>query len=366
MNQPQSDRTIAIVANEIGDDSSIGSIAAWDAHEALARGWNVIAVCERLDPELSHRVLHVPLFVPPRIHLVKYAAGRATTRWALRDQRPDVVVTHQPQSAAISDVWNVHYLERSALDADRLDVSRGAKAKIKARLRRGVVALEDRYVRRLPPSTRVMFCSDLMRDTFEREYGAPPNQIVVPNPAPVGVDQLAAPDLISRSRLLPGATGPVLGFLGGTDPRKGLDTLLAALELEGNLSAVVAGASLDVPPHPRTAALGYLRDVRDLLDVVDALVVPSRFEPFGLVVVEAAARGVPVIVSPAVGAASLVVEYGAGVLWDGSSPLAPLAHEVTEHRARYAAGGAALTQALDRDRLADRRFAEYELIAERR
>ncbi len=361
--------TLAIVANTIGDSTSIGSIAGWDAREALRRGWDVLAVCEHLDPVLAgDGVDHRPLYVPPRLHAVQYAAGRATVRRALRRSlrrrgRP-VVVTHQPQSAAIADVWNVHYLERAAR-AVRGPARPGWKGRA-ADASGGVVAgLEDRFVRALPPTTRVLFCSRPLAEEFARRYGAPPSHAVVPNPAPGPPDPIEAPDRARRTALVGGHRGPVVGFLGGDDPRKGGDLLQAAVAREPELLALVAGHGA-ASAGPRVVGLGHLDDVRDLLDVVDALVVPSRFEPFGLVVVEAAARGVPVILTPAVGSAPLVVEHGAGLLWDGRAPLLPLVRRAIEDRPRLRAGGVALARALDRDAVADLRFAEFEAAAARR
>lgn len=55
-----------------------------------------------------------------------------------------------------------------------------------------------------------------------------------------------------------------------------------------------------------------LSDMSEFWAAVDVLAVPSRFEPFGMVVTEAAVREIPVVVTPEVGAADLVRTHTAG------------------------------------------------------
>ncbi|WIB67969.1 glycosyltransferase family 4 protein [Curtobacterium sp. MCBD17_035] len=109
----------------------------------------------------------------------------------------------------------------------------------------------------------------------------------------------------SRRRLL---------FLGQISYRKGIPTLLAAAvgeDFELKLVGPVVEPHLlrDLPQNvTHTAALPAER-LGALFDQVDALVLPSVEDAFGLVVPEALAAGLPVIASTAVGAASVI---GAG------------------------------------------------------
>jgi len=66
--------------------------------------------------------------------------------------------------------------------------------------------------------------------------------------------------------------------------------------------------------YPPRSRMGIV----ELLDASDLLLVPSPYESFGLVVLEAAARGVPVLVARTVGAASIVNAFGAGRTCDFS------------------------------------------------
>lgn len=77
-------------------------------------------------------------------------------------------------------------------------------------------------------------------------------------------------------------------------------------------------------PYPQLAAqlglsarvhfLGYQRDMAELMRAVDFFVFPSHYEPFGLVVIEAMASGLPVITATTTGAAELVTPKSGIVL----------------------------------------------------
>jgi glycosyltransferase involved in cell wall biosynthesis len=111
--------------------------------------------------------------------------------------------------------------------------------------------------------------------------------------------------------------------------------------------------------------MGHLADVRELLDVIDVLLVPSRFEPFGMVVVEAAARGVPVLVSPGVGAAPLLLEAGAGAEWIPTNPLRPAIDALLGRDKDVVTAGRRLVDAVDPLLLADQLFVHLDEAADR-
>jgi len=100
--------------------------------------------------------------------------------------------------------------------------------------------------------------------------------------------------------------------------RKGLDELLNAM---GRLDPkrfelLVAGEQmpgrLALPENVHY--LGYVQNLSGLYSAVDYTVLPSHYEPFGLVVVESLHCGTPVLVSKMVGAAELLNDQEAVVL----------------------------------------------------
>jgi D-inositol-3-phosphate glycosyltransferase len=174
-----------------------------------------------------------------------------------------------------------------------------------------------------------------------RLYDAQPSRIEL---VPPGVEHAffsPGPRAGARSALGLG-DHPVLLFAGRIQPLKGVDVAVAALAALGDTDAVlvvVGGASgVDGPAevervHKLCADLGVADRVRfvepqphHLLSTyyraADDVLVPSRSESFGLVALEAAACGVPVVAS-AVGGLRTLVDHGrTGFLVEGRDPSA--------------------------------------------
>ncbi len=117
-------------------------------------------------------------------------------------------------------------------------------------------------------------------------------------------------------------------FVGRLDQQKGVDVLWRALEKLGpGAHALVAGAAVladDAAAQlPRNATLvGWVGpgELETLFAQAELLVVPSRWEGFGLVAAEAMRSGLPVVAS-AVGGLTEVVEHGVtGLLVEPGSP----------------------------------------------
>jgi glycosyltransferase involved in cell wall biosynthesis len=118
-----------------------------------------------------------------------------------------------------------------------------------------------------------------------------------------------------------GRSGPDTRFLfvGRLIERKGLEVLFRAFERfpggelwiagDGPLAEIAAAAAA---ADPRIRILGHVdgQDLPALYADVDALIVPSLYEPWGLVVHEGLGNGIPVIASDQVAAADDLVEPG--------------------------------------------------------
>ncbi len=133
------------------------------------------------------------------------------------------------------------------------------------------------------------------RDVTET-LGVPPERVRVAHPAAKNVFR---PDG-ARADL----DGPYILTVATLEPRKNLQTLVEAHRLlDGDLLLAVVGAegwgeqpSLD---NPRIRRLGYVSDeeLARLYRGATVVVYPSRFEGFGIPVIEAMACGVPVVTS---------------------------------------------------------------------
>ncbi len=158
---------------------------------------------------------------------------------------------------------------------------------------------------------------------------------------------------------VPGAArvveGEYLLFLGRLHPIKGLDLLLEAYALAPSLpQLVIAGPSLDGYREQLVATskrLGLENKVRFIDDVQGpkksallrdsrTLVLPSLSENFGVVVVEAAGHGTPVVVANTVGIAEFVEQDDAGLVFsrDGKQLSQALLKVVNEPNDRWKGG----------------------------
>lgn len=169
---------------------------------------------------------------------------------------------------------------------------------------------------------RVLVCSKYMGREVGALLGVPaakteviPNGVDLPHWSPKPVEVAAA-----RSRY--GGSGPLIGFAGRLVYEKGVHHLLHAIpELRRRhpgLRVVIAGdgpqrgeleataGRLDLQREVSFTGFVPARGLSSTMACTDAMVVPSIYEPFGLVALEAAAAGAPLAVSETGGLAEIV------------------------------------------------------------
>jgi glycosyltransferase involved in cell wall biosynthesis len=153
------------------------------------------------------------------------------------------------------------------------------------------------------------------------------------------------------TRSVAGSTDPVVLFVGRERERKGLDVLLDAFR---RLRTAVARAELwvvGVDPRTELAGVRVFGSVRDreelraLYRQARVFALPARFEPYGLVLLEAMSQGVP-CVGTRVGAIPEIVSDGETGLLVPAGDAQALADALLEYLAdperAQAAGEAAL------------------------
>jgi D-inositol-3-phosphate glycosyltransferase len=191
-------------------------------------------------------------------------------------------------------------------------------------------------------ATAIVTASDHERMLLERYYGADPARM---HTIPCGVDLTTFRPLdreASRLRLALDPSGPVILWVGRLERLKGVDILVsAAAQLdERNFTLLVVGGderahSLRVELEQQARAEGIAANVRFVgavahdelptyYSAADVCVVPSYYESFGLVAVEAMACGTPVVASRVGGLVSTVTDGVTGYLipWRCPEPFA--------------------------------------------
>jgi UDP-glucose:(heptosyl)LPS alpha-1,3-glucosyltransferase len=163
--------------------------------------------------------------------------------------------------------------------------------------------------------------SELVRGDLIRQFHLAPEKVATLyngvdcerlRPAGPGA---ARAELRARFRVADGAA--LVLFVGNGFARKGLGFLIEAWRrVEAGANLLVVGADRAARSYQLQAARAGLGDrvhfagpqpqVERIFQAADALALPSLFEPFGNVVMEAMASGLPVLVSADAGAAELL------------------------------------------------------------
>jgi glycosyltransferase involved in cell wall biosynthesis len=166
------------------------------------------------------------------------------------------------------------------------------------------------------------------RDVADTVLGSAHHATVIPNAisAPAAVDQGRGQTLLDCLGVPRGS--PVLGYAGRLDPEKGvhrlLEVLLRVSEQEPSARLLIAGVSPFRPDDAvrdleevaarlglehRVHLLGRLPDLASFYDALTLFAHPAPREPFGLVILEALAHGVPVVAFKAGGPCEILAAF---------------------------------------------------------
>jgi glycogen(starch) synthase len=188
-------------------------------------------------------------------------------------------------------------------------------------------------------AVRVVVCSDYMKWEVGRLLDLPAERTdVVHN----GVDVLrwhARPRAVAAARhRFAGTDAPLVSYAGRLVYEKGVQHLIAALpqlrQRHPELRIVIAGdgpyrgelegAAAALGLDGAVTFAGFLggHDLTALMGASDCYVVPSIYEPFGMVALEAAAVGTPVAVADTGGLAEIVEHGVTGVKFGAQDPTA--------------------------------------------
>ncbi len=176
---------------------------------------------------------------------------------------------------------------------------------------------------------RVICISNMVRQDVQRFYGVPDEKLVtIYNGIDLdafSVDCVANKQEIRQTLKIP-ANALVYVFVGSGFKRKGLEVAIKALSPEAHLIVVgkdretarfqkiAAKTGANMEQSQRVHFVGPQKDVRPYYGAADALVFPTIYEPFGSVVLEAMACGLPVITTDRCGAGEIITQGVDGIV----------------------------------------------------
>lgn len=249
-----------------------------------------------------------------------------------------------------TDVITSHFCEKEGLRLEKTNIIEMPHRSVLQKLK----VLDHRIYRRLAalaeglifghnsPKARIVVSQSMKRE-FIRHYGdAAESIIIIPNGVDLKMfnpanrlfyrDSLRRRYGISRSE-------PVLMFAGGDWERKGLPYVIGALSLlpRPDVKLLIAGSG-DEKFYGQLAELKRVREriifvphssnLWEYYAASDVFVFPTIYEPFGLVIAEAMASGLPVIISEVAGAADLIIDGVNGLLLGEPSDVSNLAAKI--------------------------------------
>ncbi len=187
-------------------------------------------------------------------------------------------------------------------------------------------------------SWRTIACSYYMAGEVRNYFGAPDVKIdVIPNGVdPRPFDALDRGDLMSWRDQLARRDEKIVFYVGRLVWEKGLQVLVDAapqiVSIYPNVRFVVAGGGdfrFDLADRARRNGVGDWfifpgrisdEDRERLFKTADVAVVPSLYEPFGIVALEAMAAGCPVVASDVGGLSEVITLHETGILVHPNDP----------------------------------------------
>lgn len=275
---------IAIAVRRLSERGGLESNVLALARFLVRRGHQLQVVCHRAEAELDAEILFVSA---PGMF------GEATRiRWFANHAAKKLASLAADVSFTSSHVYGADVVRlEGGLVADHRKFTGIDNAAERA--------AEQIEKKKLQQAKRILVLSDRDRHRLND-----PRAITIRN----GIDPARFPNPV-RVPVLPATY--TIGFIGNGFERKNLATVIDAAQRISGARLLIAGNDHQVADYARRAHsidarfLGPVTNIPELLSELDVLAMPSLYEPFGLVALEAWASGVPVVSSAIAGASEI-------------------------------------------------------------
>ncbi len=318
---------LCIVSHNIVKRDGQGRVNYEIAWEAIRRGYQITLVANRVAPELEQNSqvdwISFPIKGFPTNLLRGLLFAWLSADWLHKNRKElDIVLANGAVTQARGDVNLVPFVHNAWLRSP-LHISR-VRRNLYGFYQWFYTVLNAHWEKHAFRQAKVVVAVSQRVKQELLDIGVPNEKLRV---ILCGVDlHEFSPGDADRKKLGLPEQVPLALFVGDIRTnRKNLDSVLHALVRVPTLHLAVMGPTED-SPYIQLAAQLELSDrvhflepqhpVSEVMRAVDLFVFPSRYEPFGLVVIEAMASGLPVITASTTGAAEIVTPESGVVLSD--------------------------------------------------
>ncbi len=329
---------ISFVSRMVNREGGV-QVYVWELAKRFAEWGHEVHLFTHSCPELPHPsvVMHrVPMLMGRSYRQSQNPWVKAAQIWSFAwisrvmvKYRDYDVIHVQGDSMVRAHVRTAHSCHKAWMKLDlSWDKSLGNKIRKWVNPLHAIVRLIEWYDYTRTGSDRIIAVSGSVKAQVIDSYGVDDSRIdVIPNG--VHLSEFRKPDQFDvgnfRHDLGIPVDQQVMVFVGWEFGRKGLGTVIEALAKVTGCQPhlVVVGGDQSKDFADRAAALGMAArvhfvgaqgDIRPFLWGSDLFVFPTRYEPFGFVIIEAMAAGLPVITSKIAGASEWIEDGREGIL----------------------------------------------------
>jgi len=320
-----------------------GGIARYvvELAERFVEHHQVHILTSRYESHIEGAIVHEDpiLWSPISLQVASNALKNISAIKRLRKSGIDVI-NSQGADALNSDVVTMHSCQKAAVKI--IGGEKGLSYTILKSLepRSNIVLVIEKHV--LNHSKKIIAVSNSVKKDLVREYRIPEGKIEVIHNG-VNLEEFNPDNKKKYRTALRKQHGfdendTVLMFSGREFKRKGLRYVIEALpELRKNVKLLVVGGadkseyealSNRLGVKDRVMFVGHRNNISEYYSASDAFILPTAYEPFGLVITEAMASGLPVVATRTSGAAELITDGTDGMLLESPYDAREVAEKV--------------------------------------